>query len=108
MYLWYNTIQFNLFQEESVPRVPPHKRVCDRAVQNTPGVYYTVGIKYPAAGFFITESCCRVVLYIFTAGNQQAKPYDGDRRPEAIIFSEPVAGGNRWIGGLYAHSRGAV
>jgi len=32
--------------EESVPRVPLHMQVCDRAVQSTPGVYYTVGIKY--------------------------------------------------------------
>ena len=39
--------------EESVPRVPPSRRDSDRAVQNTrQDVYYTVGIKYPAAGFF--------------------------------------------------------
>jgi len=54
--LWYNTMQFNLFQEESVPRVPPLMRVCDRAVQNTPVVYYTVGIKDPAASFFNREA----------------------------------------------------
>jgi len=38
------------------------QRVSDQAVQNTPVVYYTVGIKVPAAGFFIAETCCRVFL----------------------------------------------
>jgi hypothetical protein len=63
-------------------------RVSDRAVQNTPLVYYTVGIKDPAASFF-NRSCCRALLY---PEFQSVTPYDGDRRPEAIIFSEPVVG----------------
>jgi len=34
------------------------------------------------------------------------KSDDGDRRPVAAIFSEPVVSGNRRAGRLYAHSRG--
>jgi|LFRM01.1.fsa_nt_gb hypothetical protein len=43
---------YKFFREESVPRVPPRMRGCDQAVQNTHVVYYTVGIKGPAASFF--------------------------------------------------------
>jgi len=45
--------------EESVPRVPLHMQVCDRAVQSTPGGVLHRRNKIPAAGFFITRPCHR-------------------------------------------------
>lgn len=92
---------YKFFREESVPRVPPRMRGCHQAVQNTHVGVLHRGNKRPGGKFLQLEA---VTGYYYIHNSILLTPYDGDRRPEPIIFSEPVGGANRWIVGLYAHS----
>ncbi len=45
-------------------------------------------------------------MYIYENISLTQKSDDGDTRPVAAIFREPVDGANRWADRLYARSRG--
>jgi len=69
--------------------------------------------KDPAAGCFHMKvgsvvGCCHNYQELLNNKRfkSSTKSDDGDIRPVAAIFREPVGGANRWADRLYAHSRG--